>query len=63
MPPISFKKKIKDNNMTALLYLKGIVYHGENHFTSRIITKDGKIWFNDGLQLEAKVLKKVVFLQ
>ena len=45
----SHKIKIKVNNTNTLLYLKGIIYYGENHFTSRIISKDGKIWFNDGI--------------
>ena len=44
----SHKIKIKVNNTTTLSYLKEKVYYGENHFTSRIISKDGKIWFNDG---------------
>jgi hypothetical protein len=35
--------KIKINNHITLLHLKGIVYHGENHFTSRIISRDGRI--------------------
>ena len=45
----SHKIKIKINNTNTLLYLKGIVYYGGNHFTCRIISKDGKIWFNDGI--------------
>ena len=36
------------NNETKTLHLKGIVYFGENHFTSRIIARDGTVWFNDG---------------
>jgi len=33
----------------TVLYLRGIVYHGDYHFTSRIISSDGDIWFNDGM--------------
>ena len=29
--------------------MRGIVYHGENHFTSRIISPEGNIWFHDGI--------------
>ena len=29
-------------------YIKGIVYHGGFHFTSRVITNDGRVWFHDG---------------
>ena len=34
---------------STVLYLRGIVYHGAYHFTSRIISCDGDIWFNDGI--------------
>ena len=34
---------------TVTLYLRGIVYHGEHHFTSRIITQEGNIWYHDGI--------------
>ena len=26
------------------------MYHGQNHFTSRIIDSDGTIWYNDGME-------------
>lgn len=29
--------------------LIGLIYHGGNHFTSRIIEPDGKIWYHDGI--------------
>jgi len=31
--------------------LKGIVYFGQNHFTSHIITQGGQVWFHDGMTL------------
>jgi hypothetical protein len=37
------------NNETAVLHLRGIVYHGENHFTSRIISPEGAMWYHDGI--------------
>ena len=54
----SHKIKIKVNNNITFLYLKGIIYHGENHFTSRIISKDGKIWFNDGITTGGKSIEE-----
>jgi hypothetical protein len=33
----------------TVLYLRGIVYFGDFHFTSRIISSTGDIWFNDGI--------------
>ncbi|KAJ7791393.1 hypothetical protein B0H14DRAFT_2395641 [Mycena olivaceomarginata] len=29
--------------------LRGIIYAGENHFTSRIIKENGAIWYHDGI--------------
>ncbi|KAJ7259003.1 hypothetical protein C8J57DRAFT_1073440 [Mycena rebaudengoi] len=29
--------------------LRGIIYHGDEHFTSRMFTTDGDIWFHDGI--------------
>jgi hypothetical protein len=31
------------------LYLRGIVYAGGYHFTSRFISEDGTIWYHDGM--------------
>ncbi len=45
----SHKIKIKIENEYKVLFLRGIVYHGENHFCSRIISSDGTIWYNDGI--------------
>lgn len=40
--------KITVNNKTTNLRLRGIIYHGGFHFTSRIITPRGNMWYNDG---------------
>ncbi|KAJ7163700.1 hypothetical protein C8R46DRAFT_901977 [Mycena filopes] len=39
------------NNVPVLLRLRCLVYHNGNvqHFTSRIITKDGFVWYHDGM--------------
>jgi len=29
--------------------LKGIIYHGQYHFTSRLIDNAGGIWYHDGM--------------
>ncbi|KZT19600.1 hypothetical protein NEOLEDRAFT_1077501, partial [Neolentinus lepideus HHB14362 ss-1] len=28
--------------------LRGLIYFGDFHFTSRFVSKTGDIWFNDG---------------
>ena len=45
----SYKIKIKIGNKYKVLSLRGIVYHGSNHFCSWIISPDGTIWYNDGI--------------
>ncbi|KAJ7229268.1 hypothetical protein C8J57DRAFT_1058075 [Mycena rebaudengoi] len=37
------------NGTSVVLFLRGIVYHGASHFTSRIISSRGDIWFHDGI--------------
>lgn len=37
------------NNRQYSLKIRGIIYHGESHFTSRIITQDGQVWHHDGI--------------
>ncbi|KDR64842.1 hypothetical protein GALMADRAFT_82610, partial [Galerina marginata CBS 339.88] len=46
----SHQIKIKVGNEVTCLQLKGIVYHGQNHFTSRFIDSDRTIWYNDGIE-------------
>ncbi|KAF8891013.1 hypothetical protein BD779DRAFT_1401571, partial [Infundibulicybe gibba] len=29
--------------------LRGIVYFGSSHFTSRILTEEGMLWYHDGI--------------
>jgi len=45
----SYKIKIKIGSKYKVLSLRGIVYHGSNHFCSWIISADGTIWYNDGI--------------
>ncbi|KAJ7282262.1 hypothetical protein C8J57DRAFT_1055716, partial [Mycena rebaudengoi] len=37
------------NGRTVVTKLRGIIYHGDEHFTSRIFSADGDIWFHDGI--------------
>ncbi|KAF8878573.1 hypothetical protein BD779DRAFT_1447632 [Infundibulicybe gibba] len=29
--------------------LRGIIYHGTDHFTARVITSSGAVWYHDGM--------------
>jgi len=40
--------KLKMVNRSRKFYIKGIVYHGGFHFTSHVMTNDGRVWFHDG---------------
>ena len=49
----SHKIKLESFDQTKFeLKLRGVVYHGENHFTSRIVESNGKIWYYDGMNME-----------
>jgi hypothetical protein len=37
------------HDQQAQYKLSGIIYHGNNHFTSRIVNSAGMVWFHDGL--------------
>jgi hypothetical protein len=45
----SHKISFETDGKVTVLYLRGIVYFGDFHFTSRIISSTGDIWFNDGI--------------
>jgi hypothetical protein len=34
----------------ATYHLKGVVYHGMNHFTAHVIDVTGQVWYHDGMQ-------------
>lgn len=37
-------------NGTFRYKLRGVVYHGDNHYTSSVIDKQGMVWHGDGMQ-------------
>ncbi|EDR04391.1 uncharacterized protein LACBIDRAFT_304622 [Laccaria bicolor S238N-H82] len=45
---IDTKFKLFCDNRSLTFTLHGVIYAGNYHFNSRIITSDGKIWFHDG---------------
>ena len=45
----SHKIKVKAQNNSGTLGLRGTVYHGDNHFTSRFISSNRTIWYHDGI--------------
>jgi hypothetical protein len=38
----------KGNNVEIRYDLRGVIYGGNEHFFSRVVTQDGWIWFHDG---------------
>jgi hypothetical protein len=41
--------EISQGNRKAKYHLKGIIYHGGYHFTARIVTSQGDVWYHDGM--------------
>ena len=54
---ISKSVKISTSNKTSVLPLKGVVYLGDYHFTSRLIS-DKSVWFHDGRTTKSKCKKE-----
>jgi hypothetical protein len=45
---VSKKISFRDGDSLVVFGLKGIVYHGDFHYTARVCT-DGSVWFHDGM--------------
>jgi hypothetical protein len=46
---VSKTLKFEQGGETVVLDVRGLIYHGEFHFTSRIIGTDGIVWYHDGI--------------
>jgi hypothetical protein len=46
---VSKTLKFEQEGETVVLDVRGLVYHGNFHFTSRIIGTDGIVWYHDGM--------------
>ncbi|KAJ7112376.1 hypothetical protein C8R44DRAFT_632100 [Mycena epipterygia] len=38
--------------------LRGVIYGGENHFTSRIVRPNGDMWYHDGIETGHKTVNE-----
>ncbi|KAF6761070.1 hypothetical protein DFP72DRAFT_1089701 [Ephemerocybe angulata] len=47
-PEMVFNDRIKVQSW-GTYRLAGVIYYGDNHFTSRVITRDNKVYFHDGM--------------
>jgi hypothetical protein len=41
--------KFEQEGETVVLDVRGLIYHGDFHFTSLIIRIDGNVWYHDGM--------------
>ena len=46
---VSKTLKFEQEGETVVLDVRGLIYHGDFHFTSRIIGNDGMVWYHDGI--------------
>ena len=53
----SHKLNIVADGQEVQLRLRGIIYHGDNHFTSRIFSPTGQVWFHDGMTTKANCIE------
>jgi len=47
---IAEKFTIDTPEYSLVMRLCGIIYHAQEHFTSRIICKDGRVYYHDGIE-------------
>ena len=46
---IKVRKTLKFEQKGEVLDVRGLIYHGDFHFTSCIIGSDGMVWYHDGI--------------
>src|SRR5882724_7842651 len=46
---VSKTLKFEQEGETVVLDVRGLIYHGDFHFTSHIIRTDGNVWYHDGM--------------
>src|SRR5258705_4978722 len=46
---VSKTLKFEQEGRTVVLDVRGLIYHGDFHFTSHIIGTDGIVWYHDGI--------------
>jgi len=46
---VSKTLKFEQKDETVTIGVRGLIYHGDFHFTSRIIGTDGIVWYHDGM--------------
>ena len=46
---ISKTLKFEQEGETVVLDVRGLIYHGDFYFISRIIGIDGNVWYHDGM--------------
>ena len=46
---MDYNLSIQIENRVQRYVLAAVVYYAHEHFTSQIITRDGRVWFYDGM--------------
>ena len=49
---VSKTLKLEQEGKAVVLGIRGVIYHGDSHFTSCIIGTDGIVWYHDGTVCE-----------
>jgi hypothetical protein len=57
-PIIDVRLIINLNGLDIQYILRGVVYFGQEHFTSRIISDAGLVWFHDGITTGRSVISE-----
>ncbi|KAF8223954.1 hypothetical protein L208DRAFT_1126002, partial [Tricholoma matsutake] len=49
LPSLDSVLVVDINNHQCRYILHGIIYYAADHFTARIVMKDGMVWFHNGI--------------
>ena len=53
---IDFEINVPISNRNIKYKLRGIIYFGDAHFTSRVLLDNGSIWFHDGILTKQRLI-------
>jgi hypothetical protein len=48
---MDYTLSVQSENRVERYALAAVIYYAHEHFTSQIITRDGRVWFYDGMAI------------
>ena len=55
-PVLHITKELYFGHISSIYHLYSIVYYGDNHYTSCVISEDNSVWYHDGIQTGSSMI-------